>query len=69
MSVQADPATTRWTKPRIGIAALMAILALVIAVFSVHLATCDEDSCVVWVCSVMGNGECGPDTPAILIGS
>lgn len=26
-----------------------------------------EDSRIVWVCGVSGNGECGPDTPAVQV--
>lgn len=27
-------------------------------VAGVHVATCEEDACIVWVCEVQGNRQC-----------
>lgn len=44
--------------------ALIALGALILAV-AVHDNAMSEDLTTLWVCSLSGNGICGPDTPAI----
>jgi uncharacterized low-complexity protein len=55
-----------WRRPTFLVLAAVAMLAAASATFAVHEATCQEDSCAVWVCAWMGNGKCGPDTPAVI---
>lgn len=53
-----------WT----ALLALAAVLATASGATGWHITTCEEDSCVIFVCSVQGNRVCGPDTPPIIIG-
>lgn len=66
---ETGPATQRrpFVERPLGLIALIAAVAFAIGALltGVHVATCEEDACVVWVCAWMGDGNCGPDTPAV----
>lgn len=58
------PKRTSRLRAYLAVAALL--LAAGLAAVGGHMATCEEDSCRIWVCSIQGNGICGPDQPAIM---
>lgn len=51
------------SRARLATITVLALVGAGLATIAVHQATCAEDTCVVWVCDWMGNGECGPGSP------
>lgn len=69
-SAPPTPTTAAWlrglpTGKRIVLGITAAALAAAASITGWHLSTCQEDSCVVWVCSWMGDRQCGPGVPAV----
>lgn len=48
-------------------ATAMVLMGLLFLSVGIHDSVMPEDSAIVWVCSIDGNGTCGPNTPPILI--
>lgn len=49
-------------------AIVTAVVVILATAAALYVRTADEDTAPVWVCSVMGNRECGPHTPPVIIG-
>lgn len=67
MTITGNPSRRAFVERPAGLISLIALLAVAIAavVTGIHMATCKEDTCVVWVCAWMGDRSCGPHTPAV----
>lgn len=59
---------TAWWKPLAYwlLGALLGLLTF-LAALTWHMATCAEDSCIVWVCELQGDMQCGPNTPPVIV--
>jgi hypothetical protein len=57
-------------RPLLGRRTVVFLAGLVIAlviVGMIHVLNMPEDSAPIWICSVMGDGQCGPDAAPIYI--